>query len=338
MRYKKVIIIILSLILISLIGFFGFNAIYNKEYVMAINGEKVSTGEYKFILEGIKDKIKVTYGLKDFNTIIDGKKASELAKERASESIINFTIEYQKARETGISLSQEELTSINNNIQSIFSQSTEDVVMIKNAGLNAETFEQLYIKFNTANKYKQKMLTDISKNITISEDEAKNYYTKNIEQYTYDKEMVRAKHILFKTVDDDRNPLPKEQQDSQLKKAQEVLRKVRKGGDFASLAKEYSEDEGSKDNGGEYVFARGDMVEEFENPAFSLKRGEVSDIVKTEFGYHIIKLEAKYEKGQTMNFEEYKDSMKIDAQYNKLLEEWKKNSKIVRNDNLYNSL
>lgn len=72
-----------------------------------------------------------------------------------------------------------------------------------------------------------------------------------------------------------------------------MLKRARAGEDFAKLAKEYSDDPGSKDTGGEYTFARGKMVPEFEAAAFSLNTNQVSDIVQTQFGYHIIKL---YEK------------------------------------------
>ena len=72
-----------------------------------------------------------------------------------------------------------------------------------------------------------------------------------------------------------------------------LLKRARAGEDFAKLAKEYSEDPGSKDKGGEYKFPRGQMVPEFEAAAFSLKTNQVSDIVTTSFGYHIIKLSEK---------------------------------------------
>jgi len=71
------------------------------------------------------------------------------------------------------------------------------------------------------------------------------------------------------------------------------LKRAKSGEDFAKLARQYSEDPGSKDNGGEYTFPRGQMMPEFEAAAFSLNTNQVSDVVTTPYGYHIIKL---YEK------------------------------------------
>jgi len=77
------------------------------------------------------------------------------------------------------------------------------------------------------------------------------------------------------------------------KQMEDILKRAKAGEDFGKLAKEYSEDPGSKDNGGEYTFPRGQMVPEFEAAAFSLGTNQISEIITTQFGYHIIKL---YEK------------------------------------------
>jgi parvulin-like peptidyl-prolyl isomerase len=79
-----------------------------------------------------------------------------------------------------------------------------------------------------------------------------------------------------------------------LAKAQEIRRKLAAGGDFAALAAQESDDTGSKDKGGDLnFFKHGQMVPQFDQAAFSLKVGEISEPVKTQFGYHIIKVEAR---------------------------------------------
>jgi len=107
-------------------------------------------------------------------------------------------------------------------------------------------------------------------------------YNNNIEQYTTP-EQVRASHILLKTEGKD---------DAAVKaRIEDLLKQARAGADFAELAKKYSEDEGSAKNGGDLdYFQRGRMVAEFDQVAFSMQPGQISDPVKTQYGYHIIKL------------------------------------------------
>lgn len=107
-------------------------------------------------------------------------------------------------------------------------------------------------------------------------------YNNNIEQYSTP-EQVRASHILLKTSGKD---------DAAVKaKAEDILKQAKSGADFAELAKKYSEDEGSAKNGGDLdYFGRGRMVPEFDQAVFAMQPGEISDLVKTQYGYHIIKL------------------------------------------------
>lgn len=129
--------------------------------------------------------------------------------------------------------------------------------------------------------------------INVSDDAVKKFYDENPSKFEQP-EMVRASHILISTRDPDSNQdLPEDQKNAKHKKAEDVLKRARAGEDFAKLAKENSDDPGSKDKGGEYQFARGQMVPEFESAAFSLQTNQVSDIVKTVYGYHIIKLSEK---------------------------------------------
>ena len=139
--------------------------------------------------------------------------------------------------------------------------------------------------------------------IEVSDDEIRNYYEQNRYRFETD-ERVRASHILFMTMDKSEA----ETADVE-KKAQEVLAKVKAGQDFAELAKEYSEDPGTKDKGGDLGFVtRGQMTPSFETATFALEPGQTSELVKTEYGYHIIKVVDK-EPGGMLPLEEVRDQI-----------------------------
>ncbi len=144
----------------------------------------------------------------------------------------------------------------------------------------------------------------VSKDVTVSDHDIKQFYEANKDKFKVPEE-VRARHILVH--------VSHNATDEERKKAKEKIGELRerliKGEDFAKLASEYSDDPGTKKRGGDTdYFARGKMVKPFENAAFSLKPGEISDIVETKFGYHIIKVEDRRE-ARTMSLDEAKASI-----------------------------
>ena len=121
--------------------------------------------------------------------------------------------------------------------------------------------------------------------VAVPPNDIQRYYNDNIQQYQTP-ERVRASHILLNTGGKDEAAVRKQ--------AEELLAKIKGGADFAELAKKYSEDPGSKEKGGDLdFFPRGQMVPEFETAAFSMQPGQVSDLVKTQYGFHIIKVVEK---------------------------------------------
>jgi peptidyl-prolyl cis-trans isomerase C len=162
-----------------------------------------------------------------------------------------------------------------------------------NRRLRAEdlTKDQLLSKWTEAATAEAVAKRDL--NVNITDADVKKYYDDNPARFEQP-EMVRVSHILLTTKDmTTGTELAEDKKAAKRKLADDLLKRARAGEDFAKLAKEYSEDPGSKDTGGEYTFARGKMVPEFEAAAFSLTTNQVSDIVTTQFGYHIIKFSEK---------------------------------------------
>ncbi|MGJ7921140.1 peptidylprolyl isomerase [Neobacillus sp. LXY-4] len=154
--------------------------------------------------------------------------------------------------------------------------------------------------------------------INITDDEMKTYFEENKTSFE-EGEQVKASHIL---VEDE-------------KTANEIKDKLANGADFAELAKEYSTDTGSKDNGGDLgFFVKGEMVAEFEEAAFSMAVNEISAPIKTDYGYHIIKVVEKKAASEA-KFDDHKDeiketllSEKMQSEYTTWLEEAKKDAEI----------
>jgi peptidyl-prolyl cis-trans isomerase D len=147
-------------------------------------------------------------------------------------------------------------------------------------------------------------VNQIRQGVQVSDDMLKQQYMANIQQYQVPNR-VHVQHILFMTV----GKTDAEVEEVK-KKADDVLKQVKKGGKFEDLARKYSEDPGSKDKGGDLSWiTQGQTVAEFEKTAFSLAPGQVSDLVKTQYGFHIIKVVEK-ENAHTKPFEEVKDSLR----------------------------
>ena len=146
--------------------------------------------------------------------------------------------------------------------------------------------------------------------VQVPEDVLQKQYQDNIQQYAVPNQ-VHVEHILLKTVG---------QTDAEVtetkKKAEDVLKQARKGAKFEELAKKYSEDPGSKEKGGDLGWIRqGQTVPEFEKEAFSLAPGQISDLVRTQYGFHILKVLEK-QTAHTKPFDEVKDSLRTQALLN----------------------
>lgn len=164
----------------------------------------------------------------------------------------------------------------------------------------------------------EKLGNEITKDVKVSSKEVEKYFNENKDKFA-SKDQVRAAHILVQKEED----------------AQRILKELKGGADFAELAKKNSTDSGSKDNGGEMPWTDKDQfVPEFSAACWALNPGEISDPVKTDFGFHIIKLFEK-KAGAPKAFNEVKDQIKkqlIDTKKQEAFTKWltgaKKKAKI----------
>ncbi len=198
----------------------------------------------------------------------------------------------EKAEKDGITVPQDSLDIV---LQNYYTQAGgEEQFFERNAklGLTKEYFindvkESLMIKNLLEN--------EVYKGLEPTEQELRDEYNKD--------KTATVRHILLLT-----DGKTDEEKAEIKKKAEDILEQARAGKDFAELAKQYSEDPGSKDKGGLYEdFGRGRMVKEFEDASFNLPIGSISDLVETMYGYHIIKIVDR--KKEDKPFEEVKDRL-----------------------------
>ena len=146
--------------------------------------------------------------------------------------------------------------------------------------------------------------------VTITDAEATNFYAAHPTDFEQP-ETVHVRHILLLTIDPVTHaPLTADQIAAKRKQIDDILKRAKAGEDFALLATQYSEDPGSKDNGGDLPpFGHGEMVPQFEAAAFSMKTNTISDVVTTDYGFHIIKL-LEITPAQTVPYAKVTDKIK----------------------------
>ncbi len=161
----------------------------------------------------------------------------------------------------------------------------------------------------------QKLIDDRTGDLNITEEDAKKYYEENIDLFKQT-EQVKASHILISLDTSDPNTDPNDAKAKAMDKAEDILKQLKAGADFAALAMEHSDCPSGK-GGGDLGFGnksnpeegvRGSWVPPFEKAAFALQPGQISGIVETQFGYHIIKVTERKE-ARTIPFDEVKDDI-----------------------------
>lgn len=262
---------------------------YSNSQVYATIGDEEITGKD---LKTVMEPIFYSNGLQKLSD-------SEISSYESTmlQYLVNMEVLYKEAEENNVEVTDDQ-------VQQNYDQTISSI----NSEYNL-TEEEYLDKFNlTEEKLKERIkkelmgATYLEQYSNVSEEEAKNYYEKNKDDY----KQVRASHILISNYDTDNKEVSDEQKKKNKETAEEVLKLALDGEDFASLAKEFSDDSSASSGGDLGYFIEDDMVSSFSKAAFSLEDGEIyPEVVETTSGYHIIKKTGEKEQ----DFDDVKDDL-----------------------------
>jgi len=263
---------------------------------------------------------------KMFGTAVKDEEKDKLKKDILNE-LVSAELLYQASQKAGIGDLSKDVDSQLENIKKGFGSDQEFQKVLKERGIEAKDLREDIKKGVSINAYLEKNI--FSKLSPMTEDEKKQEYEANKDKLSVPDE-VMASHILIKVGE---KATPEEKQKAK-EKIEALKTRAMSGEDFAKLAKENSED-GSASNGGDLgYFRKGQMVKPFEDAAFGLEKDQISPVVETQFGYHVIKVTGK-KAAHTLTYEEVsKDIEKFlinkrkRDEVNKTLDALKKNAKI----------
>jgi len=276
---KSYIYIIIPVVVILIALSVYFFVFYNKT-VAVVDGMKIKEKEVGVYVEFLK---------KQDTTGEIGSDEEQLKTLESSiiDSLIVIKLLERYAEENDLAVTNEEVDEQMNSIVESYSSEEEFEKSLKENGISKEFLETEL----RGQLLRTRIYTEVTSDIAVTEDESEQFYEDNRETMFLVPESVKAGHILamFPWLIDG----TEETEEGKLEardKIEIVEGKLKDGENFEELARQYSDDGATAENGGDLGYiSEGQMVEEFEKALFSLDMGEVSDIVETEYGFHIIK-------------------------------------------------
>ena len=270
-----------------------------------VNGTIITQAELDSQMKIVMDRLRASGRLPDPSQV-------DQIRSQVLENLIARELLYQESQKKGIKISEEEVNQQLIKVKAQFPNEAEF-----NNALNRMNLTEASIREKLERDLALRKLIDdeITPKVTVSDSEIRAFYDNNPATFKQP-ERVKASHILIK-VDPQANAAQKAEAQ---KKIDLVQAKLQKGEDFGALAKEYSEGPSGPKGGDLGYFTRGQMVKAFEEAAFAMKPGEVSGVVETKFGYHLIKVTDKTPEG-TMPYDDVKDKLGEFLKQKKIQEE-----------------
>ncbi len=232
------------------------------------------------------------------------------ARREVRKKVLDYLIDQelivQEGKEAGLEPQQEQIDTEFEKIRERFPSQDAFEQVMKKQNMTAERLREIIGRAFIVKNLLEAKVKPLAKPVT--DKEVADYYQAHKGEFT-DPEEVRARHILIKLS----SGASDEEKAYAKKEMQAILEEVRSGADFAELAKKHSQCPSAIRGGDLGYFARGDMVKPFEETAFALEPGQSSEIVETEYGYHIIRLEDK-KPGRQLELEEVSEEIKKELQ------------------------
>jgi peptidyl-prolyl cis-trans isomerase C len=258
------------------------------DIVARVNGEDVKKTELDMAIKSLEDRARSAVPPEQRDTVY----------RQVLDRIVGFHLLVQEAKARKVVAPPWEVDSQLDQIKKQFPSEDAFKQMLQARGV---TLEQL--RADTAQTIAVNLMlkTELEPKILVSEADSKKFYDENRPRFRQE-DSVHASHILIRTG---------EQADAAAKakaktQADDLLAQIKKGANFADLAKKFSQDPGSATNGGDLgFFSKGQMVPAFEQAAFGLKPGQTSGVVETPFGYHIIHV-SETKAGRDLGYDEVK--------------------------------
>jgi peptidyl-prolyl cis-trans isomerase C len=244
--------------------------------VLEVNGEKIYAAEISMTMRNVVAQMGGN------NTPENQEAAVQLATQR----MIEQTLLAQEARRTNVQPNEERLAEM---VRTVEQQAGGREALESNIGTLGMSYDQLVGFLREMELTRSLIARQISPTIQVSDEEVKTFYTENPELFDAE-EQVRARHIIFHC------PLEADAQATAEARgrAEKARQRALAGEDFAELARELSEEDVTAARGGDLgFFTRGQTAPQFANAAFALQPGGISPVVRTEFGFHVIKVEER---------------------------------------------
>lgn len=294
-KMKK--LFLLFVFFLFLYGMFSSSEAVVDRVVAVVNQEMITLSEVEKLVNPFQEQIVAEDRLEKRERI-------QVLCRQVLEKLIEEKLIDQEVKKTGIKIPSKEIEATLEEVKRRNAATQEELEKALAAdGLTLETYRKQIEKI-----LQRKKLINWSVKVEtkVGEKELRDFYQKNLNRYRPN-ESYRPSHILFVVP---KGATPEEVREIR-KKCQAILEKIIGGGDFGEMALLYSEDASNKNRGDLGYFKRGELVPAFEREALRLKVGEVSGIVRTDFGFHIIKLLDR--KGvEPLPFEEVKEKIQAD--------------------------